>query len=76
MPSELMKVKYGINPEAYFITDPARRACQRASRVSAKYRFTDFNGEENPTGQGRTLKPIARALAAGKILTISNLITR
>ncbi|MBM3073294.1 DNA-binding protein StpA [Enterobacter sp. RHBSTW-00994] len=35
----------------------------------AKYRFTDTNGEEKTwTGQGRTPKPIAAALANGKSL--------
>jgi DNA-binding protein StpA len=35
----------------------------------AKYRFIDQNGEEKTwTGQGRTPKPIASALADGKSL--------
>ena len=35
----------------------------------AKYRFIDQNGEEKTwTGQGRTPKPIASALAEGKSL--------
>ncbi|EFS1298677.1 DNA-binding protein StpA [Salmonella enterica subsp. enterica serovar Kentucky] len=58
---ELMKAD-GINPEELFAMDSAMPR-------PAKYRFTDFNGEEKTwTGQGRTPKPIAQALAAGKSL--------
>jgi len=44
---------------------PAKKRKARA----AKYRFIDANGEEKTwTGQGRTPKPIANALANGKSL--------
>ena len=46
----------------------AKSPKKRAARP-AKYRFTDFNGEVKTwTGQGRTPKPIAQALANGKSL--------
>ncbi|HGB1691456.1 TPA: DNA-binding protein StpA [Salmonella enterica subsp. enterica serovar Saintpaul] len=66
---ELMKAD-GINPEELFAMDSAMpRSAKKRQPRPAKYRFTDFNGEEKTwTGQGRTPKPIAQALAAGKSL--------
>lgn len=66
---ELMKAD-GINPEELLsggvITS---RAGKKRQPRPAKYRYTDFNGEiKTWTGQGRTPKPIANALAAGKSL--------
>lgn len=66
---ELMQAD-GISPEeladmkAAIAAAPKKRALR-----PAKYRFTDFNGEVKTwTGQGRTPKPIAQALANGKSL--------
>ncbi|ECG8592158.1 DNA-binding protein StpA [Salmonella enterica subsp. salamae] len=66
---ELMKAD-GINPEELFSMGAAiPRAAKKRQPRPAKYRFTDTNGEEKTwTGQGRTPKPIAQALAAGKSL--------
>ncbi|ECJ7673792.1 DNA-binding protein StpA [Salmonella enterica] len=66
---ELMKAD-GINPEELFAMDSAMpRSAKKRQPRPAKYRFIDFNGEEKTwTGQGRTPKPIAQALAAGKSL--------
>ncbi len=66
---ELMKAD-GINPEELFAMDSAMpRSAKKRQPRPAKYCFTDFNGEEKTwTGQGRTPKPIAQALAAGKSL--------
>ena len=66
---EMLKAD-GINPEELFgsETTKARTGKKRQPRP-AKYRFTDVNGETKTwTGQGRTPKPIARALAEGKSL--------
>ncbi|CBG89866.1 DNA-binding protein StpA [Citrobacter rodentium] len=66
---EMLKAD-GINPEELFSseTTKARTGKKRQPRP-AKYRFTDVNGETKTwTGQGRTPKPIARALAEGKSL--------
>ena len=67
---ELMKAD-GISPsdllggELAHAGQPAKKRKARA----AKYRFIDANGEEKTwTGQGRTPKPIANALANGKSL--------
>jgi len=67
---ELMKAD-GISPsdllgsERAIAGQPAKKRKVR----EAKYRFTDVNGEEKTwTGQGRTPKPIATALANGKSL--------
>ncbi|HDR2161332.1 TPA: DNA-binding protein StpA [Enterobacter cancerogenus] len=67
---ELMKAD-GISPadllgsEAVIAGQPAKKRKTR----EAKYRFTDVNGEVKTwTGQGRTPKPIANALANGKSL--------
>lgn len=63
---ELMKAD-GINPEELLgNSSAAPRAGKRQPRP-AKYKFTDVNGETKTwTGQGRTPKPIAQALAEGK----------
>ena len=60
----------GIDPEELLSMSvaPSRSVKKRQPRP-AKYRFTDINGETKTwTGQGRTPKPIAQALAAGKSL--------
>lgn len=60
----------GINPEELLSMTPATaRSVKKRQPRPAKYRFTDLNGETKTwTGQGRTPKPIALALAAGKSL--------
>ena len=60
----------GINPEELLSMTPATaRSVKKRQPRPAKYRFTDLNGETKTwTGQGRTPKPIAQALAAGKSL--------
>ena len=60
----------GINPEELLSMTPATaRSVKKRQPRPAKYRFTDLNGETKTwTGQGRTPKPIAHALAAGKSL--------
>lgn len=60
----------GINPEELLSMTPATaRPVKKRQPRPAKYRFTDLNGETKTwTGQGRTPKPIAQALAAGKSL--------
>ncbi|HAU5678186.1 DNA-binding protein StpA [Citrobacter europaeus] len=60
----------GISPEELLsITPASARSVKKRQPRPAKYRFTDFNGETQTwTGQGRTPKPIAQALAAGKSL--------
>ena len=61
----------GISPEDLLGKDVLKGASQSQKRQvrEAKYRFTDVNGEEKTwTGQGRTPKPIANALANGKTL--------
>lgn len=66
---ELMQAD-GISPEelADMKAAIAGTPKKRASRP-AKYRFMDFNGKVKTwTGQGRTPKPIAQALASGKSL--------
>ena len=61
---ELMKAD-GISPSDLLGSEPTKKRKARA----AKYRFIDANGEEKTwTGQGRTPKPIATALANGKSL--------
>lgn len=66
---ELMKAD-GIDPEALLnITTATSRAVKKRPPRPAKYRYIDLNGETKTwTGQGRTPKPIALALAAGKTL--------
>ncbi len=67
---ELMKAD-GINPEELLGNSSAAapRAGKKRQPRPAKYKFTDVNGEtKNWTGQGRTPKPIAQALAEGKSL--------
>lgn len=66
---ELMKAD-GINPEELLGMQTAEpRVTKKRQPRPAKYRFIDFNGETKTwTGQGRTPKPIAQALAAGKSL--------
>ena len=66
---ELMRAD-GISPDELVadIQPPMAGGKKRKPRP-AKYRFTDFDGETKTwTGQGRTPKPIAQALAAGKSL--------
>ena len=67
---EMMKAD-GINPEELLGNSSAAapRAGKKRQPRPAKYRYTDLNGESKTwTGQGRTPKPIAQALAAGKSL--------
>ncbi|HGL5815024.1 TPA: DNA-binding protein StpA [Citrobacter koseri] len=66
---EMMKAD-GINPEDLLNMGAATpRSGNKRQPRPAKYRFTDFDGETKTwTGQGRTPKPIAQALAAGKSL--------
>ena len=60
----------GISPEELLSITPATaRSVKKRQPSPAKYRFIDLNGETKTwTGQGRTPKPIAQALAAGKSL--------
>lgn len=60
----------GINPEELLAGNTANaRGGKKRQPRPAKYRFTDVNGETKTwTGQGRTPKPIAKALAEGKTL--------
>ncbi|WP_253382472.1 DNA-binding protein StpA [unidentified bacterial endosymbiont] len=61
----------GISPSDLLGTDrvPAGQPAKKRKAREAKYRFIDVNGEEKTwTGQGRTPKPIAAALAEGKSL--------
>ena len=60
----------GINPEELLSMVPTTsRGGKKRQPRPAKYHFTDTNGETKTwTGQGRTPKPIAQALAAGKSL--------
>lgn len=60
----------GIDPEELLSMSAAMsRSVKKRQLRPAKYRFTDTNGETKTwTGQGRTPKPIAQALAAGKSL--------
>nr|EIP1106074.1 DNA-binding protein StpA [Citrobacter freundii] len=60
----------GISPEELLSITPATaRSVKKRQPRPAKYRFIDPNGETKTwTGQGRTPKPIAQALAAGKSL--------
>lgn len=66
---EMMKAD-GISLEELFSNDAAAmRVGKKRQPRPAKYRYTDLNGESKTwTGQGRTPKPIAQALAAGKSL--------
>ncbi|MCU3720510.1 H-NS histone family protein, partial [Enterobacter hormaechei subsp. steigerwaltii] len=67
---ELMKAD-GISPSDLLGSDLAQAGQPKKKRKAraAKYRFIDANGEEKTwTGQGRTPKPIATALANGKSL--------
>jgi len=60
----------GIDPEELLSMSAATsRSVKKCQPRPAKYRFTDTNGETKTwTGQGRTPKPIAQALATGKSL--------
>ena len=60
----------GINPEELLSMTPATAgSVKKRQPRPAKYRFIDLNGETKTwTGQGRTPKPIAQALATGKSL--------
>ena len=67
---ELMKAD-GISPSDLLGSDLAQagQPTKKRKARAAIYRFTDANGEEKTwTGQGRTPKPIATALANGKSL--------
>ncbi|WP_431647163.1 DNA-binding protein StpA [Enterobacter hormaechei] len=67
---ELMKAD-GISPSDLLGSDLAQsgQPTKKRKARAAKYRFIDANGEEKTwTGQGRTPKPIATALANGKSL--------
>ena len=67
---ELMKAD-GISPSDLLGSDMAQagKPAKKRKPREAKYRFIDLNGEEKTwTGQGRTPKPIANALANGKSL--------
>lgn len=66
---ELMKAD-GINPEELLGNSLLlHHALVKRQPRPAKYKFTDVNGETKTwTGQGRTPKPIAQALAEGKSL--------
>ena len=65
---ELMKAD-GISPSDLLGSDGAGGSADEKRKArAAKYRFIDANGEEKRTGQGRTPKPIATALANGKSL--------
>ena len=57
----------GISPEELLSITPATaRSVKKRQPRPAKYRFIDLNGETKTwTGQGRTPKPIAQALATG-----------
>ena len=66
-----MSKNYGIMSIGTFAGDLAQagQPTKKRKARAAKYRFTDANGEEKTwTGQGRTPKPIATALANGKSL--------
>ena len=60
----------GISPEELLSITPATaRSVKKRQPRPAKYRFIDLNGETKTwTGQGRTPKTIAQALATGKSL--------
>lgn len=60
----------GISPEELLSITPATaRSVKKRQPRPVKYRFIDLNGETKTwTGQGRTPKSIAQALAAGKSL--------
>ena len=60
----------GISPEELLSITPATtRSVKKRQPRPAKYRFIDLNGETKTwTGQGRTPKPIAQAMATGKSL--------
>lgn len=67
---ELMKAD-GISPSDLLGNDliNAGQPAKKRKTREPKYRFTDANGEVKTwTGQGRTPKPIATALANGKSL--------
>ncbi|MBL5962074.1 DNA-binding protein StpA [Enterobacter asburiae] len=67
---ELMKAD-GISPTDLLGSELAQtgKPVKKRKPREAKYRFIDQNGEEKTwTGQGRTPKPIASALADGKSL--------
>ena len=61
----------GISPTDLLGSELAQtgKPTKKRKPREAKYRFIDQNGEEKTwTGQGRTPKPIASALADGKSL--------
>ena len=65
-----MLLEDGIDPSELVagLTAPAQKKSARAPRP-AKYKYTDTDGTEKTwTGQGRTPKVIADAIAAGKAL--------
>ncbi|MGK8932342.1 H-NS family nucleoid-associated regulatory protein [Pluralibacter gergoviae] len=65
---ELMQAD-GITPNELLVSGGAKGAPRKRAARPAKYRYTDANGDEHTwTGQGRTPKPIAEAIAGGKSL--------
>ena len=65
---ELMQAD-GITPNELLVSGGAKGAPRKRAARPAKYRYTDANGDEHTwTGQGRTPKPIAEAIADGKSL--------
>lgn len=65
---ELMQAD-GIAPTELVSSGSAKGTTRKRAPRPAKYRYTDASGEAHTwTGQGRTPKPIADALADGKSL--------
>lgn len=59
----------GISPDELLGNSAAVSSTRKRAARPAKYRYTDLNGEQKTwTGQGRTPKPISKALAEGKSL--------
>lgn len=65
---ELMQAD-GIKPNELLASGSAKGTTRKRAARPPKYRYTDASGEEQTwTGQGRTPKPIADAIASGKAL--------
>ncbi|MGL4726178.1 MAG: DNA-binding protein StpA [Scandinavium sp.] len=59
----------GISPDDILGKSAGGASTRKRAARPAKYRYTDLDGEQKTwTGQGRTPKPIAKALAEGKSL--------